>query len=145
MILKPGFGIDKLLFGMRQKDVIALYGEPSRRYEDDDDNVVFSYNDLKLRLTFYAEEDFRLGYLISAHPDTAIGDVKPIGVPAEKALATFKEAGFAKWTNESFDTYENYVNEEQWIILQSEFGQVIKLESGAFIDEKSDAFVWRVK
>ena len=45
-------GIDKLLFGMKQNDVIALYGKPNRNYKDEDDNLIFAYNAQKMRLTF---------------------------------------------------------------------------------------------
>jgi hypothetical protein len=55
-------GIDQLIFGMKQKDVTAIYGKPDRNYKDEDDNVIFAYNNLKIRLTFYKEEEFKLGY-----------------------------------------------------------------------------------
>ena len=56
-------GIDKLIFGMKQNDVTAIYGKPDRNYKDEDDNVIFAYNALKMRLTFYVEED--LNWVIS--------------------------------------------------------------------------------
>ena len=49
-------GIDKLLFGMKQNDVIAIYGKPNRNYKDEDDNLILAYNALKMRLTFYKDE-----------------------------------------------------------------------------------------
>jgi hypothetical protein len=39
------------------KDVTAIYGKPDRNYKDEEDNVIFAYNPLKIRLTFYKEED----------------------------------------------------------------------------------------
>jgi hypothetical protein len=62
-------GIDKLLFGMKQNDVIAIYGQPDKQYKDEDDNVIFAYNSQKMRLTFYQEEAFRLGYIVASHQD----------------------------------------------------------------------------
>ena len=35
-------GIDKLLFGMLQKDVTALYGKPTKSYKDEDENYVLA-------------------------------------------------------------------------------------------------------
>ena len=52
-------GIDKLLFGMKQKDVTAIYGKPDKNYKDEDDNLILVYNKLKMRLTFYIEEDLK--------------------------------------------------------------------------------------
>lgn len=62
-------GIDKLLFGMKQKDVEAIYGKPDRNYKDEDDNQILVYNTLKSRLTFYQEEDFKLGYIVASGSD----------------------------------------------------------------------------
>ena len=62
-------GIDKLLFGMKQKDVEAIYGKPDRNYKDEDDNQILVYNKLKSRLTFYQEEDFKLGYIVASGAD----------------------------------------------------------------------------
>ena len=62
MKLNPKNGIDQLLFGMKQKDVIDLYGTPNKKFEDDDSNMIFLYNDAKLRLTFYQDEDLQIRY-----------------------------------------------------------------------------------
>lgn len=143
MILTPFFGVDDLLFGMKQEDVIARKGVPSRQFKDEDGNVIFLYDNAKLRLSFYEEEDFRLGYIITAHPDVELAGVKPIGLTKEALLPTMREAGFAKWTTEAFDTYENFVNEEHWLVIQTEFGEVVKVEAGAAINEKTDEFDWK--
>jgi hypothetical protein len=52
-------GIDKLIFGMKQKDVTAIC-KPDRNYKDEDDNVIFMYNKLKSELPSHQEEDFKL-------------------------------------------------------------------------------------
>ena len=61
-------GIEQLLFGMKQNDVTAIYGKPDRNYKDEDDNVILVYNKLKMRLTFYQEEELRLGYIVASSP-----------------------------------------------------------------------------
>jgi hypothetical protein len=58
-------GIDKLIFGMKQK-MLQLFMVMDRNYKDEEDNVIFAYNPLKIRLTFYKEEDFKLGYMASS-------------------------------------------------------------------------------
>ena len=135
-------GIDKLLFGMKQNDVTAIYGKPDRNYKDEDDNVIFAYNKLKMRLTFYLEEDFKLGYIVASSFDLELFGNKIIGnkiSEVKKALAT---KGITKFTQEDFDTFENYFNEENWFILQTEFDEVVKFEIGAIINAK-DEFDWK--
>ena len=46
---------------------------------------------------------------------------------------------------ERFDATENHFNESNWLILQSEFGTVIRVEIGALIDDVKDEFQWKFK
>src|SRR5690606_28045978 len=134
-------GIDKLLFGMQEKDVEALYGKPDRKFRDEDKNNIHVYNSKKLRLTFYQDEDFRLGYIIASHSDLDLSGNKVIGANWEKLSAAIKDK-LPAFEKESFDTVENNFNENNWIIFQVEFDEVIKVELGATINNK-DEFDWK--
>lgn len=142
LLLKKGIG--KLLFGMRQKDVEALLGMPDKQFKDDDKNVIYVYYDLKLRLTFYEDEGFRFGYLICAHPGLTLLGNAPIGKTAAEVKAALPAKSFKAWENEQFDLAENHFNEENWLILQEEFGRVSKVEMGAVINAK-DELEWSFK
>ena len=135
-------GIDKLLFGMKQNDVVALYGKPNRNYKDEDDNVILAYNTLKMRLTFYQEEDLKLGYIVASSPDLELFGNKIIGKPISEVKKELVAKNITKFTQEDFDTYENYFNEDNWFILQTEFDEVVKFEIGAIINAK-DEFDWK--
>ena len=134
-------GIDKLLFGMKQKDVELLYGKPDKQYKDEDNNVICLYNILKCSLTFYEDEEFRLGYIICSHPEATILDKKIIERNVEEVKA---ELLFKSWTKEDFDTTENHFNESNWLILQSEYNDIIRVEIGAIIND-NDEFDWKFK
>lgn len=141
MKINPKNGIDQLLFGMKQSDVIALYGNPDKQFEDDDSNVIFLYNDKKLRLTFYEDENFRLGYLIASNADCTLLDQKIIGRNVEEVKSSLP---FKSWEMESFDSTENHFNESNWLILQSEYETIIRVEIGAIIND-NDEFEWKFK
>lgn len=136
-------GIDKLLFGMLQKDVIAIYGKPTKSYKDEDDNVILLYNDQKFRLTFYVEEGLKLGYIVSSNEDLILEDKKIIGKTMDTVKKDLAPKGLKTWEEESFDTFENYFNEDYWMIVQTEFGYVVKVELGAIISK--DEFEWKFK
>lgn len=135
-------GIDKLIFGMKQKDVTAIYGKPDRDYKDEDDNVIFAYNKLKIRLTFYKEEEFKLGYMVASSSELELFGNKVIGKNINDVKKDLAAKGITKFTQEEFDTFENYFNEENWIIFQTEFNEVVKFEIGAIINQK-DEFDWK--
>lgn len=141
MKLTPKNGIDQLLFGMKQKDVIAIYGSPDKHFEDDDNNIIFLYNKSKLRLTFYQDEDYRLGYIITSNPEVTLLDK---GVIGRDVTELKQELPFKTWEQEDFDSTENHFNESNWLILQSEFDAVIRVEIGAIINDK-DEFDWKFK
>ncbi|MEY4084215.1 MAG: hypothetical protein RL074_2 [Bacteroidota bacterium] len=135
-------GIDKLLFGMKQKDVEAIYGKPDRNYKDEDDNQILVYNKLKARLTFYQEEEFKLGYIVASSADLELFGNTIIGKKISEVKKDLASNNIAKFTQEEFDTFENYFNEENWIIFQTEFEEVVKFEIGAIINAK-DEFDWK--
>ena len=135
-------GIEQLLFGMKQNDVTTIYGKPDRNYKDEDDNVILVYNKLKMRLTFYQEEDLRLGYIVASSPKLELFGNLIIDKPIASVKKDLAAKGITKFTQEEFDTFENYFNEENWFILQTEFEEVVKFEIGAIINQK-DEFDWK--
>lgn len=139
MKINPKNGINQLLFGMKQKDVTTLYGTPDKQFKDEEDNVIFLYNQYQWRLTFYSDEEFRLGYIITSNPDVLIFDKKVIAKNVEEVK---NELPFKSWEEEDFDSTMNHFNESNWIILQSEFDIIIRVEIGAIINDK-DEFDWK--
>ncbi len=142
MKIKLKFGLDQLLFGMKQNDVEKIYGKANKSYKDEDDNLVLLYNTQKLRLTFYKDEDFKLGYIVASHPEVYISGIALIG----KSIALLKNEltaiGINNFTQDVIDTYDTYFNEQNWLILQSEFDEIVKIEIGAIINN-DDEFEWK--
>lgn len=144
MKINPKIGIDKLIFGMLQKDVEAVYGKPTKSFKDEDDNTIYQYNEQKLRLTFYKDESFKLGYIVSSNQNLDLLGNKIMGRPVTEVQKELTGKEFASWEKEEFDTLENYFNESNWMIFQTEFDDVVKVEVGAIINAK-DEFEWKFK
>jgi hypothetical protein len=141
MKINPKNGVDQLLFGMTQVNVEAIYGKPSNEFKDDDGNVIYLYNNQKMRLTFYEDEAFRLGYIITSNKEAKLLDKKIIGENIETIKSKLP---FKSWEVEDFDSIKNHFNESNWLILQSEYDDVIRVEIGAIINDK-DEFDWKFK
>ena len=136
------YGIDKLLFGMKTADVNSIYGKPDAEFKDDEKNLIYVYHSYKWRLTFYQDEDFRLGYIICAHPELELAGHTIIGGKIETLKEKLKTENLKDWELEHFDITENHFNESNWLILQSEFGEVLRVEMGAMIND-NDEFDWK--
>lgn len=138
MKLDPKNGIDLLVFGMKTTDVLTVYGMPDREFTDEENNKIYLYNKQKLRLTFYEDEDFKLGYLICSHENLLFLNDKVI----DSEIATFKnnliDKGIKQWETEVFDSIENYFNESNWLTLQCEFGRIVRVEIGAIFDQNDE-------
>lgn len=139
MKINPKNGVDQLLFGMKQNHVEAIYGKPTKQFVDDDGNSIYLYYNEKLRLTFYEDEAFRLGYIITSNTDATLLEKKVIGRNVAEIIS---ELPFTSWEQEDFDSTENHFNESNWLILQSEFGIIIRVEIGAIIKD-NDEFDWK--
>jgi len=144
MKINPKTGIDQLVFGMKQNDVTALYGNPDKQYKDDDGNVIFLYDDKKMRLTFYDDENLRLGYIISSNPELELFSEKIINKSWKSVEEVLTNKGIKSLEKENFDTVDNYFNESNWMIFQVEYNEVIRFELGAIINDK-DEFDWKFK
>ncbi len=51
---------------------------------------------------------------------------------------------FKNWEQEDFDSLENHFNESNWLILQTEFNEIVGAEIGAIIND-NDEFEWKFK
>lgn len=142
MQLKPGFGIDQLKFGLRENDIINLIGQPDKTFtdEDDDNNLIYRYNQLKISLTFYKHEDGRLGYIRCANPEISYNNSKLIGEPI--ALVTETILGtFHNWEIDHYDFFDTYLHIENWIVLNVEYEVVCDVEIGVPYNE-DDTCKW---
>lgn len=141
MNINPKNGIGELLFGMKQQHVITLIGKPSMEYQDEEKNVVYLYNQHKLRLTFYEEEEFRLGYMVISHPDTTLFDKEVIGRVPKEVQNEAPDRIYKTWEIVEEEGIVSYFNEDNWLMLISEFDEITKVEVGAIIT--NDEFDWR--
>lgn len=139
MILYPKKGIDQLLFGMKKNQVVAILGKPNKQFKDDDNNVIYLYNNQKLRLTFYEDENFRLGYIITSNPEITLLNKKIIGKNITEIIT---DLPFKNWETEEYDSTINHFNESNWLTFQSEFDTIIRVEIGALINDTIDEFEW---
>jgi hypothetical protein len=116
-------------------------GTPDKQFSDEDDNVIFLYYSQKMRLTFYEDESFRLGYIITSNAEATLLGLQVIGKNVEDLK---NELPFKSWEVEDFDSTVNHFNESNWLIVQSEYDEVIRIEIGAINNDK-DEFDWKFK
>lgn len=143
MNLKLKEGIDDLLFGSSINFTEKNLGKPDKIYEDEEENKKYQYNQQKLTLTFYKETDFRLAYIQTSHEDIEILASKIIGKDIEAVLDFFESKGIEDFKYEDYDSFETYTNEDNWLVLNVEYGIVDEIEIGVIIND-DDEYEWKI-
>ncbi len=143
MEIKLKYGIDNLLFGMKEQDVTKILGKPDSSYKDEDENVVFVYNSRKLRLTFYKEEDYRLGYMTTSNPIIKLFNTTLIGKNWSEIYSVLEKNKIKSFESDTAEGIVSYFNEENWLFFHVDYNEIVKIELGAVFKEKEDDFDWK--
>ena len=143
MEIKLKYGIDNLLFGMKEQDVTKILGKPDSSYKDEDENVVFVYNSRKLRLTFYKEEDYRLGYMTTSNPIIKLFNTTLIGKNWSEIYPVLEKNKIKSFESDTAEGIVSYFNEENWLFFHLDYNEIVKIELGAVFKEKEDDFDWK--
>ncbi|NAS12243.1 hypothetical protein [Poritiphilus flavus] len=133
MELELNVGIGDLKFGMFQKVIYETFGIPDKIQEDEDDsdNLYIEYNNQKLRLTIYKNEDNRLGYIYSSSPHLTFNGIKIIDRNVDWVKSEVFGGIVKKWEIEEYDFWSTHSDDENWLTLNVEFGKVSSVEIGA--------------
>lgn len=142
MEIKLKYGIDNLLFGMKEQDVTKILGKPDTQYKDEEENVVFMYNSRKLRLIFYKEESFRLGYMTTTNPIIKLFNTTVIGKNWSDVFSVLEKNKVKSFETDTVEGMISYFNEENWLFFHVDYNEIVKIEIGAVFSDK-DEFDWR--
>jgi hypothetical protein len=142
MILKLKEGFDNVLFGCSMDFIEKETGKPDKIYEDEEENKKYQYNKQKLTLTFYKEAGFRLAYIQTSNEKMEILGKKIIGKDIDAVLDFFESKGIEDFKYEDYDSFETYTNEDNWLVLNTEYGVVDEVEIGVIIND-NDEYEWK--
>ena len=142
MEIKLKYGIDNLLFGMKEQDVTKILGKPDTQYKDEEENVVFMYNARKLRLIFYKEEDFKLGYVTTTNSVVKLFNTTIIGKNWSEVYPILEKNKVKSFETDTSEGMMSYFNEENWLFIHVDYNEIVKIEVGAVFSDK-DEFDWK--
>ena len=137
MEIKLKYGIDNLLFGMKEQDVTKILGKPDTQYKDEEENVVFMYNSRKLRLIFYKEEDFKLGYLTTTNPMVKLFHTTVMGKNWSDVYPVLEKNKLKSFETDTSEGMVSYFNEENWLFIHVDYNEIVKIEVGAVFSDKA--------
>ena len=132
MNIKFEIGIDKLRLGFKESDVKSILGNPDsiKSHEDAENKIIWIFNEKKIRLTFYRDEEGKLGYIETANPKLKLNDFSIINSNIEFVKETFAQKEIRDWEKEEYHSFTTYFNEKFWITLHVSYEVVTSLEIG---------------
>ena len=142
MELKLGIGLDDLIFGATEAEVMALIGDPDRTFtnEDDDNELIYQFNSRKLRLSFYKDQNRRLGYIRCGNSAITYNKQPLIGQPIQTLTETTLK-DITLWNIDSYEFFDVYFNEANAITLNVEYEEVADLEFGVMLNQ-DETYKW---
>ena len=127
---------------MKEQDVTKILGKPDTQYKDEEENVVFMYNARKLRLIFYKEEAFKLGYLTTTNPIVKLFNTSLIGKNWSDVFPVLEKHKVKSFETDTVEGMMSYFNEENWLFVHVDYNEIVKIEVGAVFSDK-DEFDWK--
>ena len=143
MDIKFKYGIGELVFGMIQEEVLATIGEPDEIRQDDnsESKFYFIFNDLQLRLTFYKNENGKLGYIESSNPNLQFDGKLVINKKIEDVKNDIIKNQISKWEKSEYHSFTTYYDEVNWLTITVEYNKVVSVELGVtFKDDEN--YLW---
>ena len=147
--IKPLVGLGNLIFGLSRENVKDIIGDPDEieKYDhvDNTTNECWTYNTLKIELTFSSEDNWLLGAIDIYSPDAKINSHKIIGLSEEEFIEAFDnyEIGVIEFDEEdrSYDLYSYYC-ENSNISFWLNKGMVEGFTLMPKFDESGENVVW---
>ena len=127
---------------MKEQDVIKVLGKPDTQYKDEEENVVFMYNSRKLRLIFYKEEAFKLGYITTTQAGVKLFGTTLIGKNWSDIFSLLEKNKLKSFETDTIEGMMSYFNEDNWIFFHVDYNEIVKVEVGAVFSDK-DEFDWK--
>lgn len=143
MELKLGIGIGELKFGMTQAQCCEILGAPSRVIEDKDrdEEIILEFTPLKIRLSFYKEEEEKLGYIRTANKDITYNNQRLVGQSIHSIKHEVFKDSIDYWDKDEYAYFNAHSNDENWLTLNEEYKEVTDIELGVPIND-DDEYVW---
>ncbi|MEQ9089799.1 MAG: hypothetical protein RIE52_01845 [Balneola sp.] len=132
MEVKLGVGIGELRFGIELSEAEDLLGSFDEHKIDGDDNnrLVYVFNEKKIRLTFYKSEKNRLGYIETSNPSVSFKGIQIL----EKNIEFIKKEVLGEhikdWIIDEYFSFKSHFNDEFYFSLHEEYRKVTNIELG---------------
>ena len=129
---------------MKTEEVIKKLGKPDKIYQDEEDEneLLYQYNKLKIKFTFYQEHEGKLGYIRCSNPDLTFKGKPVIQAPIDKVKGEVFAQLIKKWDVEDYNSFVTYISEEHSLVLNVEYDEITDIELGVPVKNEEE-YDWK--
>lgn len=143
MEIKPEIGIGELKFGMKKAEIIKILGnsDSEKTDKEDENRIQLTYNKHRIRLTFYEDENNKLGYILTSNLNLSYNGTKIMNANIDFIKNEVFKNIINVWEIDEYPSFTAHFNEKFWLNLDSEFETVTSFELGVPF-ENDDEYKW---
>ena len=135
MEIKVGIGLDNIIFGMSQEDVVGTLGEPDKISKVEIEfGIVFYFNKLLIKTKFDRREDNKLYSIDVYNPEVLMYDQKIINKDKDEIIELLNINGHKEIKHEDYELFETVFCEDIWCTFMFEFNRLISIEFSPLSD-----------
>lgn len=136
-----GSGVDNILLGRTEHQIIQQLGEPDKIWLTDFGDRELMYFERQLILKIESENNNRLGWIEVRNRSATLWGYRLWEIPKEELLARFVSKLGEKYEFEDYGSLECYSFNKNWVELQYELNQLACCNFGVLYGE-ADQALW---
>lgn len=125
-----GYGIDNIVFGLREPNLVKLLGPANKRTVTESGNIDLQYYQSKLILKIEPENEERLGWIVVRNRQSRMLGINPWLMERTELLALLATALNQGYEFSDYDSMESYFFDNRWLELQYELGDLTSISFG---------------
>ena len=134
MNITHGKGLSDLHFGLKEKDIIQLYGKPDKIVIQESGNRDLYFNQLMIVCKLESEHDYILGWIEVHNPKTTMFDTEIFNMDLSSVLTFLKQKLNEEPEIIDYESFETYYYDKSEVELQVEFGKLKNINFGYLFD-----------
>lgn len=141
MLIQLERGVDNIVFGMSEAELVKLLGNPDKIYLDGNESRNLEYR--KLKLVLKIEPNGRLGWIEVHNRESVWNGINPWQKDREELLGRLTVHFGQSCEFDDYGSMESYSFDSFWVELQYELGELTSFNFGVRYDE-DDEPMWPV-
>jgi hypothetical protein len=141
MEIRPGKGVEQLLFGLTEPELVRALGPPDKRYLTDSGARRLQYFGPRLEFSIEPDNGGRFSWVEVQCPEATLFGCRVVGEPIGPVLSQVSESLGEEPDHDDYGSLETFFYPRNWVELQVEFGRVVSVNCGVVYD-RADEPLW---